>query len=307
VRSGADEAREESDAADAEDDNVRSFSRRPGTRRTAIRDSLTSSSDDSKTLNSHARILEVEGASDRLGIAALRETLDLSEEARRRLTQDSIEARTRQEVEIDRIRDEYEKAADASESRHAAESRRWREEIARLNAEIRRLEEELDDAKKAKKKHKKAARSFELQIEELREKGAKNRAILGLLAPGVPPIAEQVAKHVPDLFIFLRSVVSSAGVRMPAEQGSDEEAVRDRAAAIRFAGRLFDQTNEDVLGDLQKLAFDVIEDRGEVVIVQEWDRVQRYIMAALRHEAEAGSEHDADVGRDGERAEQEVE
>ena len=72
-------------ADDAPKDNVHDFSpRRPpraGSRRVTTGERTRS--DESGMLNAHARFMEVEGASDRLGLGALSETLQTSEAARR--------------------------------------------------------------------------------------------------------------------------------------------------------------------------------------------------------------------------------
>jgi hypothetical protein len=63
----------------------------------------------------------------------------------------------------------------------------------------------------------------------------------------------------------------------------------DRAAAIRFAGHLFEPQNEELLEDLKRLAVDYVDKDGVTSIVYEWDRVQRYIWSSLRGEAESAN------------------
>ena len=272
------------------DDNVRPLRPqrpppRPGVRRTTVSGRTESSSDDSKALIAHARTIEVEGASDRLGLGELRETLVASEEARRGLTQDLIGLGERHEAEVDRVRNEYDRAFDSLEARHEREATKWREERDRLRRECERLEREAKDQRKAKKKHKKSVAEQELKIEELRQAGMLRHGLLTMLAPGVSPIAGQVARHIPDLISFLRTAMGATPE--PVGDGSDDETVLDRAAAIRFAGNLFSPQNEELLEDLKRLAVDFIDMDGKAVVVQEWDRVQRYIWSALRRESEA--------------------
>lgn len=286
---------EERDEEQTGTDNVRPLRKprrpplQPGTRRTTMTNSV--SDGDAKALLAHARTIEVEGASDRLGMVAIKESLESAEDARRGLTRDLIELKSLNAQEIDRVRDEYERAADASEARHAQEALRMREDRDKLRREIDRLERELKDAQKAKKKHKKSVASLELSLAQLREEGQSKRAVLGLLAPGVPPLANELARHVPDIFAFMRSALGKTGeAAVKASNPTDpEETILDRAAAIRFAGRLFEPQSEDVLEDLKRLAFNVVDEDGTTVVVPEWDRVQRYVFSAWRQEAEAAN------------------
>jgi hypothetical protein len=272
---------------------------RPGDRRVTVSGSSSGASDDSRLVTATARQVEVEGHIDRLGSAELRTTLKASEEARRYLTQDLVDAGERRDAEVERVRAEYEAAAEAAQQRHGADARRWRAEFDRLQKEAADLRRDLKDAKKAKKKHKRSVQAAELQIAELREAGESKRAGYALAgtfaAAGVPPLAMGLARVLPDLFAIFRGVVP----RAPAAPGAAEEAVLDRAAAIRFASRLFDPTNElavGVLEDMERLAtIDVVED-GQEVVVNEWKRVQRCVWAALRREAEAApAEYVADA------------
>lgn len=258
----------------------------PGTRRATV---SSSTSDDSKVLLAHARTIEVEGTSDRLGLAEVRESLGHSEIARRGLTDDLIRLQERHEAEVDRVRDEYDRAANASEGRHAQEAARNRREVERLQREAEGLRRELKDEKKSKKKAKKKVVEAEYKIETLREKGLEKRAFYGMLASGVPPMANAIAQNAPTFLGFIASLFGGVAART---DGNDVESVRDRAAAIRFAGRLFDPQNElavVVLQDLERLAFDTVTKDGETVFVSEWESVQRHVWAALRREAEAAA------------------
>ena len=261
--------------------------RQGGVRRTSVSGSSSSEGDDAKSLLAHSRVVEVEGAVDRLGLGVLNDTLVSSEHARRGLTRDNIELRERHEKEIDRVRDEYDRSFDAMEIRHEREAARWREDRDRLRNEVSRLEREMKDERKSKKKHKNSVAVLTLEMEKLKEAGATNRKVIGLLAPGVSPIANKVAEHLPDLFSFMRSAF---GDSMPAQSATtDAETLKDRAAAIRFAGRLFEPQNSDLLDDLQRMAFNEVMEDGVTVIVLEWERVQRYIWSSLQRESEAKS------------------
>lgn len=237
-------------------------------------------------------MVEVEGANERLGLSELRATLTDSEEARRGLTADLFGLQDRHEKEVDRVRDEYDRAFNAMEARQTREASRWRDDRDRLQREIERLEREAKDEKKSKKKHKKSVAALELQVATLREEGKSRRAVLSLLSPGVPPLANEFAKHVPDLFAYLRTVLGNIGVSAGA--GSEEE-IKDRAAAIRFAGRLFEPQHADLLDDLKRIAFDVVDEDGQTIIVSEWERVQRCVWSALRREAEAAAGQQQEV------------
>jgi chromosome segregation ATPase len=267
---------------DEDDDQVVPIRRPPraGARRTSLSGTTTSASDDSKTILSQARIIEVEGATDRLGVGVLNQTLNMSEERSRRLMSDLSRLRDSHEEELGRTRDEYERAADAAESRHAREAVAWRSERDRLRLEIQRLEAEAKDLQKSKKKHKRRVADLTIKIEELRESGLTKRALVGGLAQGVPPLAEKLAEHLPDILSFFTSFgIKSASV-------SKDEATKDRAAAIRFVGRLFDPKNEELLEDLKRQAEDVVDQDGQAVIVSEWDRIVRYVTAAIQRDAE---------------------
>jgi hypothetical protein len=279
---------------DDEEDNVRPLRHqrpaplRPGARRTSLSGSTTTSNDDAKAMIAHARILEVEGASDRLGLVALRESLESSEEARRGLTEDLVSLRGSFESEINRVQKENDRLFDAAERRRAQEADRWADDRDRLQREIDRLEREIKDQKKAKKKHKKSVANLEIALETLKEEGATKRSMFALLAPGVPPLANEVAKVAPAFFTFIRNAFAASGVVI---NESGDDSVEDRAAAMRFAGRLFDPQNEDLLDDLKSKAYNVVvEESGESVVVSEWDRVQRYIWSALRHESDAADQ-----------------
>ena len=258
---------------------------RPGVRRTTVSGSLSSSSDDAKTALSHARIVEVEGASDRLGLGSLRDTLDSSEAARRGLTQDLVSLRTSYETEVERVRAEYESAADATEGRHAREALRWREDRDNLRREVERLEREAKDQRKAKKKHKKTAAAMEIKLEELRQAGSSRLATIGLVASGVPPIAQKLAEHIPDIFMLVRKAMGGVVSTMP--PAGNDDLVKERAAAIRFAGRLFEPQNQDVLDDLKALAYDVVDENGKTTVVSEWDLVNGFLWSLLRNTATA--------------------
>jgi hypothetical protein len=241
---------------------------------------------DAGMLNAHSRLIEVEGASDRLGLAEMRTTLESSEGARRELTADILHQADRHDRYVDRLRDEYEEAADRAEKRHDEEMRRSRADRDRLARKIEELEKELKDEKKEKKRAKKSIANLELKIEEIRESGQKRRDFLGFFAPSVPILATTAAEYAPGVLSFIRSVM---GPVVPQQNRDDSESVLDRAAAIRFAGRLFDVRNAEILSDLQSLAFDVVDDGIVSRVVPEWPRVQRYILNALRGEAEAAN------------------
>lgn len=286
-------AEETSVAEEEEEDNVHPLRPppqkprpRPGSRRASVSGSSSGVDGDSNVMRAHTRLIEVQDSSDRLGLQAMRETVAASEGARRDLYSDLRDMRDQHDREIDRLRDEYERAADAAERRHTQEAIRWRDDRDRLQREIEGLQRDLKDAKKAKKRHKKSVAELEIKLSEIKETGETKRAVFGLLAPGVPPLANEAAKHVPGFLAFLKSLLGGATVGAPQEEG---EAVKDRAAAIRFAGRLFDPKNSDLLLDLQELAFDVIDDNGTAVVVKEWDRVQRYVWSALQREAESSA------------------
>jgi hypothetical protein len=267
---------------DEDDDQVVPIRRPPraGARRTSLSGTTTSASDDSKTILSQARIIEVEGATDRLGVGVLNQSLNMSEQRGRRLMSDLAHLRDSHQDELARTRDEYERAADVAESRHGREAAAWRSERDRLRLEIQRLEAEAKDLQKSKKKHKRRVADLTLKIEELRESGLTKRALVGGLAQGVPPLAEKLAEHLPGILSFFTSIgIKSTSV-------PKDEATKDRAAAIRFVGRLFDPKNEDLLEDLKRQAEDVVDQNGQAVIVSEWDRIVRYVTSAIQRDAE---------------------
>lgn len=283
-----DEAEVADDIESEEEDNVRPLRPqrpppRPGNRRTSITSSTQATGEDAKAMMALSRTIEVEGASDRLGLSAVTDTLESSEKARRGLTEDLALAKERHQVEVDDIREEYGRAFDAMEARHEREARRWRDDRDKLRKEIERLEGDVKVAKKAKKKHKKSVQEMELKIATMREEGAFRRTALSVVAPGVPPLANKLAEHLPDIARFIRSTFGSAAVA-PAPVSTDD-ATKDRAAAIRFAGNLFSPQNQDIVDDLKRLAEDVIiGDGGKTVIVSEWERVERYIWSALQRD-----------------------
>jgi hypothetical protein len=230
-------------------------------------------------MTAQARLIEVQGADDRLGLAAQRESLEHSENARRALTLDLVEARARGEAEVERVREEYERAAEATEARHGREAARWRQDRDRLQKELEGAQAEAKRAKKKAKRAKKSVADLELALAELKESGANRRAVLGLLAPGVAPIAEGVARNIPDLFALFRSVAKGFGV--PESKPEPEDVVLDRAATIRFVTSLV--RNEELFAEVRHLATFVDERKQE--IVDEWPRVWNYIQRAIRSDA----------------------